>query len=261
MYRLRLPVTAREAPAEDCHRLIPEESAVAPFHIDTLARTLASSPSRRRVLVGLTGGLLAALPSALIRDDIEAKKKGKGKRKKKKKHKQQQVAPAPPLPPVLVTNADAACSGAEDFWYVGNDGNNARLAQTFTAIASGPLVSVQVLTRKFTGTAGDYTLQLNTVDATGKPTNTVLAAASLSSLDLPDEVIALADFAFPSPFAVAAGAKYALVLSRAGLDVFSWFGHDGNTCLGGAFLSTSQTAAFTSPFAGIDLIFTTFVTS
>ena len=52
-------------------------------HFDEVVRALASAPSRRGVLSGLAGGLLAVLPLALMGEDTDARKKGKKKHKKR----------------------------------------------------------------------------------------------------------------------------------------------------------------------------------
>jgi hypothetical protein len=52
---------------------------------DTLTRSLTGGSSRRRLLAGLTSGLLALVPLGSGSFDATAKKKGKRKKKKKKK--------------------------------------------------------------------------------------------------------------------------------------------------------------------------------
>ena len=136
----------------------------------------------------------------------------------------------------------------------------ARLAQTFTALASGPLVSAQVGIAQLSGTVSDYILRLSPVDGNGVPTNDVLAAAFVPNGSVP-EGISDVTFVFAPPFPVVAGTKYALVLARPGEDNFSWISRSGDVCLGQRFGSESQSAPFELFGNGVDHVFTTFVSS
>jgi hypothetical protein len=83
---------------------------------DTLIRSLQQRRGRRGMLLGLTSGLLAALPAALGLEETAAKKKGKGKKKKKKKKGDTpQVAAPPPAPPAQPgpTCTDGVKNGSE----------------------------------------------------------------------------------------------------------------------------------------------------
>jgi hypothetical protein len=69
---------------------------------DALTQQLVSGSSRRRVLAGLTRGILALAPFTLVGSESAAKKKGKGKgkgKKKKKKRKSATIFPLLPSPP------------------------------------------------------------------------------------------------------------------------------------------------------------------
>jgi hypothetical protein len=158
-----------------------------------------------------------------------------------------------------VVRADAACPGPGGIT-LGTAFANARFAQTFTARASGQLVSAQVSITKVANTSGDYVATINTVDANGVPTNTVLATASIPNSEMPAGELQ-ASFAFPTPAAVVAGTQYALVVSRTGPEKLTLRGDGGNRCIGGAFDSPNQTDPLRSSGAAIDFDFTTFVRS
>jgi len=226
---------------------------------DELLGFLSASPSRRSLFAGLTGGILMALPLALGTEEVAAKKKGK-KGKKGKKRKQQTPTPQTPATPATpVTKVDATCSGPNHEGF-GEFNGDYRFAQTFTALASGPLVRAELPIYKVAGSGGAYILRLSPVDGAGVPTNTVLAWASIPNLSVPGDEDTTVTFTFADPASVVAGAQYALVLTRPGSNQLLWVGHVGGTCSGSVFFSPSQTAAFTAD-AGLDLIFTTFVTS
>jgi hypothetical protein len=222
--------------------------------IESLVRSLTESSSRRGLLRGasVTALALAAMRLPL---DAEAKNKKKGKKKKKKK-KTQPVTPAPPPSPV--TRADALCPGAANDAVTILD-VNARIAQTFTAIASGPLVRAEVRVIKPPATLGDFILRLAPVDGSGVPTNIVLAETPLLDINVPNGPSTVS-FTFANPASVVAGTTYALVLTRSGSDQLAWGGKMGDGCTGTAFLSPSQSAPFAA-VGGLDLIFATFVTS
>ncbi len=208
-------------------------------------RSLAHLPTRRGLLAGLAGGLFAAHPFALLVEEIEAKKHGKRKNKKRKKKAKVRV--------------DATCGGPPESGLGSSDGAS-RLAQTFTASASGALVQAQVFIFKLEGSAGEYLLRVSPVDGSGVPTNDVLAETSVSNLGVPAGET-LTTFTFANPPPVVAGTTYALILTRPGSSNLGWKGHSGDTCSGRGFVSVDQTAPFAEGIAGLDLIFTTFVRS
>jgi len=216
----------------------------------TLPRSFTLAASRRGLLAGLTGGVFAV--GALGMDhDAEARKHGKNRKRKGRKNKKQNRPR---------TRTDATCGGGSDANLGAFSGNN-RLAQTFTAIRSGPLVSAQILILKLAGdTAGDFVLRLSPVAKSGEvnaPANEVLAETSFTDAALPVGESTVT-FTFATPFTVVAGTEYALVLTRPGGGQFAWSGH-GDSCSGQAFVGLDQTGAFID--TGIDLIFTTFVRS
>lgn len=216
-------------------------------HIENLLRSLRTAISRRGLFAGLTGGVLATGPLGLVSDDSEAKKKGK--RKKKRKNNKPKTRP------------DATCLGAaKDEGLVGlGDGNN-RIAQTFTALTSGSLVRADLRVRKAESSAGDYIVQLGTVDSFGTPTNEVLAVASVPSGEVPDGDSTV-PFSFSQPVSVVAGTQYALILTQPGSAFLGWTGHFGDPCAGRRFVSLNQSSPFQAGDNEFDLEFTTFVRS
>src|SRR5215207_3651021 len=130
-----------------------------------MLRTLPASTSRRGVLFSLSGGLVAALPVFFGNELVEAKKR--------RKRKKQSTTPQVPTTPVTrAVRPDATCPGTVNTGFF-SDNPNARLAETFTPIASGPLVHAQLDVDKLPGTLGDYLLGLSPVDGAGFPTNIV----------------------------------------------------------------------------------------
>jgi hypothetical protein len=234
-------------------------ASFAPVTLAASRRDLVAA-TRRRLLAALTVGLFAGQPFSLDLDEVEAKKKGKHRgHNRKHKRKRQQAPISPPPPPGPNTNVDATCPGPNDSGLGSTDGNT-RLAQTFTALASGALVSAQLPLVKQAGTDGEYLLRLSAVDDSGIPTNDVLAETSVSNLSVPIGP-SIVTFTFANPAAVTTGTQYALVLTRPGSTHLQWDGHLGDTCAGRGFVSTDQSAPFEEGIEGLDLIFTTFVSS
>jgi hypothetical protein len=220
-----------------------ESTTAALLHNVDLAHV---APSRRGVFAAIAGGLFASLPFGLGTPGVEAKgKKGrKGKSKNKKK----------PRGPQL--RADATCPGPSEPILV--VGSLARLAQTFTAETSGPLVKAELDLEHRAEDSGEYILRLSPVDGAGVPTDEVLAAALVSADGLPGGVSTVT-FTFHDPASVEAVVQYALVLVRfAGK--FGWAGRDGDACVGRAFLSDGLSAPFELR-TDQDFVFTTFVRS
>jgi hypothetical protein len=232
-------------------------------HIDAMRRALISAASRRGLLAALGGGLVTAGPFGLSGEDADAKRASKRRRKRKhqaKRNKRKNRNQQPPPAAAPVTRVDATCG-------VGNLGTlplpqeNVRLAQTFTALASGPLVRVDLRIGKPNGAGGDFVLRLSPVQQSGEilpPTNDVLAETSIAEASLPVGELT-ASFLFANPFPVVAGTTYALVLSRPGGGRFAWVRGVDDLCPGGAFTSPDQTGSFLDTFG--DFFFTSFVTS
>jgi hypothetical protein len=229
--------------------------------IASLINALTIAASRRGLLAVLGGGLLLPhLPGLRLAETL-AKQNGSRHRKrkrqtkrKKRKNRNQQIAPAP------VTRVDATC-GAGNLGTLPLPEENVRLAQTFTALASGPLVGADLRIGKPNGAGGDFVLRLSPVQQSGEtlpPTNDVLAETAIAEASLPVGELT-ANFVFANPFPVVAGTTYALVLSRPGGGSFSWIRSVDDICPGGAFTSPDETGGFLDTFG--DFFFTTFVTS
>jgi hypothetical protein len=137
-----------------------------------LLHVRASARSRPGFVAALASALLGVGTFALRYDESPSKAKRKNQKRRKRKKQPTQ----PPLPPssgpVLCTAA--ACLGS---FTIGLGGTGTgRVAQTFVAVASGPLVRADIPIRKNPGSVGDYFLQLGVVNAFGVPTNEVLAS-------------------------------------------------------------------------------------
>jgi hypothetical protein len=222
-----------------------------PTHAAALLRSMPGLASRRGIIAGLASGLVATGIVVANVDEAEARKKRK--RNRKRKNKKDRKGNNPPT-----TRADATCSGPPDFG-LSNPEGNIRFAQTFTALATGPLVSAELQLNKREGSTGDYILRLSPVDGAGIPTDEVLAETSVANADVPAGG-PIVTFTFADPFSVKAGADYALVMTRTEGDV-GWFALGNNSCSGRAFQSNSQAGPFFESSDSDDFIFTTFVTS
>jgi hypothetical protein len=223
-----------------------QEDVMPSSSLRAILRSL-SAPSRRGLFSLLMGGLLIAGAQALTGDEAAARNRRK-RRKRRKKRTNQKAR-------IRVT---ATCPGSDRFGFGANDGN-VRVAQTFTASASGRLVKVQLSSGKEEGSLGDYVLRLSLVDDAGVPTNDVLAEAVLANASVP-EGDSIITFTFGSPVSVAAGTEYALVLTRPGGGNINLGVEPDDPCDGQTFFSSDQTAPF-EPNLGDDLTFTAFVRS
>jgi hypothetical protein len=226
---------------------------------DTLIRALSAGASRRVVLAALAGGVFAALPFAPGRDGADARKRGNRRSRRKRRKSQTQNQLQSPPRPAPVTRVDAICVGAGDSG-LGSNNPNARVAQTFTAGASGQLVTAELSVFKPAASAGDYVLRLAPVGGPGVPTNDVLAETVVANADVPANRSKVT-FTFGQPASVVAGTPYALVLTRPGGDFLQWAGDAGIACAGRSFLSVDQTAPFESINDDLDLVFKIFVSS
>jgi hypothetical protein len=229
-------------------------------NFDTIARTAS-----RRGLVSGVSATMFALAAAHLPFAVEAKQKHKH-HKKKKRNKGQGAAPPPPAPesppppPDPVTRRDATCT--EEFDDQANllaSGEQAQVAQTFTALASGRLVSARLRIVKEAGSAGSYNLRVAPVDGAGFPVNDILTDAVVANGDVSDG-LSTVEFTFNAPFSVVAGTAYALVLTRPGGNEITVKGRVGNPCGGGAFTATDLNAPFVA-VDDFDISFVTFVMS
>jgi hypothetical protein len=234
-------------------------------HFDTYVRALTTAASRRRLLAALTGGLLVPGLLGLGTDETGAKRNSQRRRKRKRQAKRkkrkggnQQSPPPPSAAPVTRVDATCAAGGLGVFLLAEE---NSRLAQTFTALASGPLVRADLKMAKPAGVGSDFVLRLSPVRDSGEvivPTNDVLAETAVAEASMPVGGSTVT-FAFATPFSVVAGTTYALVLSRPGGGKFVWVGSETNPCPGGGFIGPDQTGSFLD--TATDFFFTTFVTS
>jgi hypothetical protein len=217
---------------------------------DRMSRLVGTELNRRGVGRGLAAlGVLWGVGHLIDLDEVSAKNKNKKKRKKRRRRrKKAQAGPA--------TKADAACTAAGN----GSSANgNARYAQTFTALTSGPLVRAEMRIGKAEGTVGDYILRLSAVHASGVPTNTVLATALVPNNAVPVGV-GMVSFTFPTPYSVVAGVRYALVVTRPGATSLQVSGKHTDTCAGGAFFSNDQDDPFAESVLA-DISFATYLSS
>jgi hypothetical protein len=227
--------------------------------LTTRLLTRSRAASRRSALAGLTGWLFAASPLALAFDEAAARKNRQRKRRGKKRKSGQPPTSPPISPPPSgpVARPDATCPGPGVSALVFSP--EKRLAQTFRAVASGPLVSAAVEIGKVPDSLGDYLLRLSPVDGVGFPTNDVLAEAEVANGSVPAGASTVT-FPFSSPAAVVAGTRYALVLTRSGPDTFLWRSRDADDCLGRAFNSSDQSAPFET-LVFFSFVFAVFVSS
>ena len=125
-------------------------------HRTSLKRVLGSLPSRRAVLRGLAN-VGFGLAAVRLSHAAEAKHKHHQKGKKHKHTSPQPTSPPPPLPapPNLETSVDATCAGA-DLAGGGSRDGNVRIAQTFTTLSTGLLVTAELPIVKRAGSEGDY---------------------------------------------------------------------------------------------------------
>jgi hypothetical protein len=154
---------------------------------------------------------------------------------------------------------DASCPPPREavFGPFQGDAGNARLAQTFTVQNSGRLTSGQFDLFKSSGSTGDYVMQILELDASGTPTNTVLASTTIPNSTVPSDFSVITG-EFTDPIPVTAGQEYALVLTRPGSTQLA-AGERFGDCPGSFFFSTSQTGPFAVDDPDGDLVFATFV--
>jgi Bacterial Ig-like domain len=148
-------------------------------------------------------------------------------------------------------------------------------SQTFTAVRTGELTSAQVLIRDNSpgSQVGDVVIQIRAVDASGAPTNTVLASTVVPASELvpnfpppPLVITVTANFGLDGAASVVAGQRYALyVTTSATPDFYSVEINASNPCEGTLYYETGEGFVNAGPI-GIpsnpegDLIFFTYVT-
>jgi hypothetical protein len=207
----------------------------------------SSLTSRRGALAHLGGGLLGTQTTFLGNQDVEARTKRSRKRKRKNRKGQK-------------AKVAATCPGS-GLLSSGTDSGNNRIAQTFVALASGPLVKARLAMFSAFESTGDFELRLVEVDGLGVPTDKVLATSTVARDRVPNERTDI-DFTFAKPIAIKAGVEYGLVLTRPGGGIFAWFGEEDRRCPGDPFFSPDQDEPFNqSTAANFDHTFTVFVRS
>jgi hypothetical protein len=160
-------------------------------------------------------------------------------------------AAAAPLP-------DASCpAGSPSETY--DSAGTSRSAQIFTAQNTGALTTAQIDVDKYvSSTPGDWIVSVNALDASGAPTDTMLASTSVPDASVPNGVSTITAH-FAAPAAVAAGQQYALVLTRPASDVYGHSTRTDNPCPGILFESDTQTGPFPETYPCCDMVFAVFV--
>jgi hypothetical protein len=236
-----------------------EESTMDSRTFVAFRRSLVEAASRRGVLVGLTGGVLATGIVSLA-DDAEARRKGKrrnkrnnnknknnGKNKNNNKNKKAKI------------RLDATCPGAGEKGAT-HPAGEVRIAQTFTATRSGTLVKATIPVTSEADTETNFVLQVSPLDGEGAPTDEVLAEATVRIGRAPAAIDVL-EFDFADPASVEVGVDYALVMSRPTGFEFVWRAELGNPCDGRVFVSADSEDPFEIFSEDADLLFETFVKS
>lgn len=213
------------------HHLFRSPTEPGAHRLDELGRSLGTAPSRRAALRLFAGTAMAALGGSQYAGEADAsnalknaiKKCQKLQRKSarrrcveraKSRHKTRQRKRKP----------NASCRKPTNW----RSGQNAAwvAAQTFTEPNGGKLTKVRLKLARDVVRSGTARLTLNTVNpATGVPTSTVLAAATLPVKTLKylpmlggspqsTDPSLMATFQFAKPPRLVANRQYALVLSR-----------------------------------------------
>ena len=124
---------------------------------------------------------------------------------------------------------DAGCTVQPGLTIVQNNGD-LKIAQTFTAIHTGRLDTVQMTVRNPTGaTPGDWRFEI--AAATGGTPGAVLASTTVPNT-LAANVLGSITGTFSSPAAVTAGGSYAVLLSRPGSSKYEVADAAGDPCPG-----------------------------
>ena len=155
---------------------------------------------------------------------------------------------------------DATCPGPPGGVNFNDPSTNTenRFAQVFTAGLTGSLVRAEAAIRK-SGTAGNFRVEVAELNHSGVPGNTVLASTLVPDAAVPAGDSTLAVGFAPAP-AVAAGQRYALVITRPGSDALGIRTHSGDLCPGALFESPSQTDSYFLTEPDLDLVFSVYVT-
>lgn len=143
---------------------------------------------------------------------------------------------------------DASCPGPPNS--IQMTGPDNKVVQTFAAQRTGSLVRSEMEIDKV-GNPGNWVMQLLPTDASGDPTNTVLASTTIADGSVPNGPSRLVGV-FSSPAPVAAGQGYALALTRSG-GTLQYGARTDNPCPGNRWILSGGifTASLTDdlPFA------------
>lgn len=142
------------------------------------------------------------------------------------------------LPGAAAARLDTICNASNGIDLV--DNGDARFAETFTVGFNGTLVAVEMQPGKTAASSTiPYVARIAHVDAAGVPTDDVLSSGSA----LPTSGSGTRKFALQPPLPVAAGQRYAAVLTRpgGGTDTLISGLTTGPICTGSLFESASQT--------------------
>lgn len=147
---------------------------------------------------------------------------------------------------------DANCPGPPNTSVDPDPGD--RDVQTFTAQRTGSLVRGETEISKLGG-AADWVMQIVTTDASGTPTNDVLASTTIANASVPDgdsRIVGL----FASPASVVAGQQLGLLITRPG-ESYTLRDRSDDPCPGQEFFSASGGPFMAEPI--FDFVFAVFV--
>jgi Ca2+-binding RTX toxin-like protein len=153
---------------------------------------------------------------------------------------------------------DASCQGETRPNAAAIVSGSVVFAQTFTAQNTGRLTSVEVLVEDFLD-IGNLVVEIRTVDASGAPTQSVLASTSIPASQIgPDPETVRVSF---DPGAeVVDGEQYALVLRATEGGRFGWWGSTTNPCPNGQAYESLDGGQSFAAILGVDWFFSAFVT-
>lgn len=95
------------------------------------------------------------------------------------------------------------------------------LGQTFTALNSGEVTSVQMHLQRYGEGPGELIVDLTTVDSSGKPATT-LASTTVPASEVSENGYSLVTANFADPASIEAGQQYGLVISSASGCCYAW---------------------------------------
>jgi Ca2+-binding RTX toxin-like protein len=142
----------------------------------------------------------------------------------------------------------------------GNPVDNAEsAAQTFTAGLTGDLTRVDLNLVRDSDATTPLTLEIRTVDASGSPTNVILASEIIPASDVPSGIFAPTSVSIDPAVPIVAGVQYAIVLyTAAPPDDYRW-GIAGDVYAGGNLFVSSTPPSSWSALPEFDAAFATYV--